>query len=132
LRPTAALEFFDELRASKRLMYPGDPQSTLKGNSPSVTNACAGFCHLKRFKGQFTPDSLADVTITALPRLEKFGIICRIGDDGDALVVLCCCSRSERVEIADNDGDGGGGLGFEILFIGRYGSGQDTLDIYFD
>jgi hypothetical protein len=71
-------------------------------------------------------------------------------------VVLCCCTekcnasnvdffdrvrkstiwlgdrRCERVEIADNNGDGGDGLGFEIMFIGRYGSGQDTLDIYYD
>ena len=118
------------------------------------TNSLVIFArHLECLERQLASDALADTAFTTLPRLEKLSVIRWIGEDRHAFVVLRCCTeesdtpninffncickgaiglgdrRCERVEIANDDRDGGDGLGFEILFIGRYSPGQDTLDI---
>lgn len=86
--------------------------------------------HLEGFEREFAPQCLPNVPLTIFPSLQEAVIIRRIGEDGDPLVILGCCTKKgntsdidffdricegaprfcdgfgEWVEVADHDRDG--------------------------
>jgi hypothetical protein len=90
--------------------------------------------HLERLERKSASERGADVAVALIPRLHKVGVIGRVGEHRDALVVFGrgtqqrdpadidlldgvreraagpCDGRRERVEIADDDGDRRDGL----------------------
>jgi len=106
--------------------------------------------HLECLESKFASQRLSDIPLAVLPSAQETIVIGRIGEDGDPLVVLGCgtekgntsnvnlfhrvCESAfrfrdglgERIKVADHDRDGGNRLGFEILFVGRDRTGQDT------
>lgn len=108
--------------------------------------------HLKRLQRELAASRLADFAVAALPRLQELGVIARIGEDADALVVLGrgaeesdtadvdfldrVCERavwlgdglSEGVEVADDDGNGRDGLRFQVLLVGGDRTSKDALN----
>ena len=63
--------------------------------------------HLEGLQRKLAADCLVDVAVSALPRLEELGVIARIGEDGNALVVLRCCAKeSDTADVNFLDGIG--------------------------
>ena len=133
-----------------RELFLGKLRGRILLSEVSTDRLVVGRGHLERLERKLDPDRLSDVALARIPRGKELGIVCGVGEDRDALMVLRGRAQKgdatdvdlfdrvgeravgfgdgvcERVEVADDDGDGGDLLRLKVRLVRRNRPREDA------